>query len=1175
MDPLIALVLGVFVGSLLSGCLVWMTTRPDRHQSVSEPLRVLRGMVGKGILPSHVWEQVSRELRLQHQPGSEETVPSPAPFKGAGYTWEDAPRSCPTHWDLGTRLVLALWCISGLAVLAQFNPSSWLMATCAALLGGAVWGLVKYPAWLKRTGIRLAWFWAGVAGWTMASLGSQGAEVDPQKLIFAGLAGLSSGLGAMVALNASLRQTAPSLASILGQALLLFGPIFLIPADLGKWDAESRDWAHVLAGNWLPFAGAAWALSLAARNGFNGTGLVAGVSFFGCWMAGWMAVQFSGSGQGRGLPGFALGAFCATAFTAIMSRLFTKPEARALGKIPTGPLSFMVTLFLAGCATILLMAKVGYSPALEGALFLAGSVCAWVALALLGRNLWGVASQGCLLGCIAYFSIYMHNGVPVLAWWPFMAKFIGLGLSLGTLGWCLAQWRFPSRKSQPFVCATSLAGVIGWLLPTQALVMATLVEPTWMSEVIRAPLAGWWNLPLAVLSIGMAWWMHRSLPGMRAEFWLTQFVLVFSGLATAWATLGLDTEESPQGVLAVLASWSLGALALGLFRSRWSAIFATVFLGFAWFLAWSQTGRLPAASPLWSLAPAFAAWLMGSFHSLIHGKRWVLLGSTGSIMVGLSAWSAFESVHFGPGLLVGALLIALNLMALEVRHNRDWLAPQSYRKALRLGEPSLWLGVCQALILVGSFLTVRESGHGGWLALALVAQSVVLWMVRGGQSATLGQLQSFGAAMAGGLLVLGVGESLDAQTWFPRFLETVPSLAFFVPGALAGIGVQQFVSSRTRGSMDHGPRFALGILAAPTLFTLGQSVFPSPDLSQWILALISACLWPALTGIAGTRAGQSSRQWYQTALGTLVIPTTMLVITLCGIQGIGVQQVSMATLLACALTAGWCLVARHVDVSWSIQARQAFAATGRRVLASALIPLGLLVGFAQTPAESGFAEGHWMALTGIALGSLVAALLANEQRSSQQAARLQAFCLSFLFLGWVWVCGSLQFTPQFSRSSTVLLGSLCILLSASDKTLASGWKSVLQIGGTLLQMAVLASIGLSLIAGSSQGGLLANWGIDAFAEDWKPWVLEISALSLLVGITGRFGAGENWHPSVRLAFLAWAAMGWVGIAVATQGANTQGVLLSVAGLISGIYLAFRQPAINQHPGGEILNRDAA
>ena len=185
-----------------------------------------------------------------------------------------------------------------------------------------------------------------------------------------------------------------------------------------------------------------------------------------------------------------------------------------------------------------------------------------------------------------------------------MAKALGLGFSFATLCWCLAVGQFPSKKIQPFVCFASLAGCVAWLLPTQALVIATLVEPTWMSEVIRGPLGVWWNWPLAVFSVGIGWWMHRSLHGMRQEIWTTIFVLISAGLATAEATLGLDTEESPQGVLAVLAAWTAGSCLISMYRSRWASVFANLFLGFAWFLAWSQSNRLPESSPYWSLVPA-------------------------------------------------------------------------------------------------------------------------------------------------------------------------------------------------------------------------------------------------------------------------------------------------------------------------------------------------------------------------------------------------------------------------------------------------------------------------------------------------------------------------------------------------------------------------------------------
>ena len=68
MDPLICLALGAIVGSLASGFLVWLTSSLTKRESPdADYAKLLRNLVGRGILPSHVWEQLSRELRPKSQ----------------------------------------------------------------------------------------------------------------------------------------------------------------------------------------------------------------------------------------------------------------------------------------------------------------------------------------------------------------------------------------------------------------------------------------------------------------------------------------------------------------------------------------------------------------------------------------------------------------------------------------------------------------------------------------------------------------------------------------------------------------------------------------------------------------------------------------------------------------------------------------------------------------------------------------------------------------------------------------------------------------------------------------------------------------------------------------------------------------------------------------------------
>lgn len=1173
MDPLICLILGALLGSLVSGLLVWLATKPDQGKKSTDPYKVLRDFVGRGILPGHVWEQVSRELRLKNQTTEDANKKIASAFNATGYhTHEETAH--PVNGSLGLKLVLGLWFCAVVCCVSRFNSSAWLLTTASALLSGAVLGILWNRSLLNHRGMRFVWFCAGVSAWPLAALGFQGPDADPQRLLFSGLAGLSAGLGAMAALETAVRSSKPGLLNILSQAALLFGPIFLLPADLGRWDSENRDWSNILPAQWILLAGGAWALSLAARQGFSSSGMVLGSSFAGCWIAGWSALHLSGTGQGRGLPAFALGAFVATALTAALMRFFAPDKSRHQGKFPTGSTSFLVSLFLAGCVTATAMARVGYPQGLVGCMFLAATLSSWLTLAFLGRNAWGLASFACLLTSVGIFSVLIHNTVPVIAWWPFMAKAMGLGLSLGALGWCLAQWRFPSRKSQPYVCAASFAGVVGWLLPTQALVLATLVEPSWMSEVIRAPLGGWWNLPLAVFSVGVAWWMHKSLPTMRGEIWLTFFILIAAGLATAWATLGLDNEESPQGVLAVLAAWCAGAAVLNLFRSRWSALFSNLFLGFAWFLAWSQASRLPGSSHFWSLAPALLAWITGSLHSLVHGKRWVPLAATGALMVGLSTWSAFASVNLGPGLLVGALLLVANLLALELRYNRDWLAPQGFRKSFRLREPAFWLGICQSLILAGSFLSIRESGHGGWLALALLAQTAVLWLIRGESSATLAHLQSLGFGMAGGLATLGLAKTLEGANLLEGSLGQIPSLAFFVPGTLLGLGIRQLLFALKPGSLNNGSQLALGLFGIPVGVNAVSAAFPTFDQSQWYLSLGSTGLWPVLAWIgaqlAEGKSGSRTRFWYQAALTASIIPLAMGAASIRGLEDFGLTQAALATLAGSTLAAGWCLLAPHLDIAWSLQARQAFAPAGRRILgAAALLQILLLMG-AQITGNSGLELGDYLlALAGFGGCALVAGFLANEQRGPGKAMRVQGFCLASLVTGAAWANTVFAPTPAFARSTMVLLGMACLLLGSLKSPALARWRLQLHWVALALPLLVLMISGTSLAVNSGAQGVFAHWGIDSFADDWKPWATELSITGLVLGLAGFFGSSNHWHGAVRFAFLPWAIAGWVGLCVSTMGLTPQGILLAVAGLLAGIRLQLQNNGLTakvSHPG---------
>ena len=63
MGPVLLLGIGLVAGAITSCFTMWLLARRkpcDFHGDVS---RKLRSMVGRGILPGHVWEQIVRDFR--------------------------------------------------------------------------------------------------------------------------------------------------------------------------------------------------------------------------------------------------------------------------------------------------------------------------------------------------------------------------------------------------------------------------------------------------------------------------------------------------------------------------------------------------------------------------------------------------------------------------------------------------------------------------------------------------------------------------------------------------------------------------------------------------------------------------------------------------------------------------------------------------------------------------------------------------------------------------------------------------------------------------------------------------------------------------------------------------------------------------------------------------------
>ena len=1172
MDPLICLALGAIVGSLASGFLVWLTTSLTKRESPdADYAKLLRNLVGRGILPSHVWEQLSRELRPKSQISNKPTI--------TGYqTDEELNKFQPK--PVGIWIIFGLWIVAGIFSLLGANENNWLLTTASILLSSVVWGISRNKSLLHNSFFRMAWTGCGIAAWVLGPLGHLGADADPQKLIFGGFWGLVCGMATMSSLEACIRGTRPGNLSIFIQGCLLFAPTFLLPMDWSRWHADSRDWSPILLGPWSLMAGAAWGIGLAARQGFSSTGFTLGASFATTWLVGWTSLYLSGNGEGKGLPAFAIGAFIASCISVAIFRLSGFQEAKKLTRFPTGVGSFWVTLFLAGCGTAMALPSVGHSTALAGGVFIFGSICAWICLNFSKSNFWGLASLGALLIGIFQLSVYIHNSVPVPAWWPFLAKALGLGFSFATLCWCLAVGQFPSKKIQPFVCFASLAGCVAWLLPTQALVIATLVEPTWMSEVIRGPLGVWWNWPLAVFSVGIGWWMHRSLHGMRQEIWTTIFVLISAGLATAEATLGLDTEESPQGVLAVLAAWTAGSCLISLYRSRWASVFANLFLGFAWFLAWSQSNRLPESSPYWSLVPALLAWFIGTGKSLTHGKRWIPLASSGSLMVALSTWSSLTGANFGPGLLIGAVLMAINLAVLEIRHGRIWLAPQKLNKTIRLREPALWLGVTQLLILVGSFLSIAESGHGGWLTVGFLAQAIILWLVRGNSSKTLAHLQTIGSGIGGGLALLATAETLDNQGLVFDYLGTIPSLGFFIPGALLGLAIRQLVFGLRTEPQHNDTRIALVIFGIPIISNASFALNPNRTVCELLLATFSCAIWPILAWFGASHCGKDqrhkSRKWHELSLCLAPLPVSMGLISLLGLGTLDLTTVFATLLAGTTLTAGWCLIAPQMDIDWTLQARQAFAPSGRRLLVIGLAFQIVLFGLAQT--NSGSIQPDWknsIALLGFTGNALIAGLMAQVHGPSRKAIRLQYLTLSSLAICAAWSASSFSDSSSFSRSLMVFLGIAFFCAGTRKWKGLADWSGTLQIVGLAIPMAVMLLAAFSMGWSGEGKGLFSHWGIDTFAHDWTPWAAELCILGIAYGLMGSSGASNHWHNSIRLAFLAWFFCGWAGICLIMQGPSAQGMLLAFSGILIGARVMLNRTAPPFAIGQDPINREAA
>ena len=155
MDPLICLALGAIVGSLASGFLVWLTTSLTKRESPdADYAKLLRNLVGRGILPSHVWEQLSRELRPKSQISNKPMI--------TGYqTDEELNKFQPN--SVGIWIIFGLWTVAGIFSLLGANENNWLLTTASILLSCAVLGISRNKSLLHNSFFRMAWTGCGIA----------------------------------------------------------------------------------------------------------------------------------------------------------------------------------------------------------------------------------------------------------------------------------------------------------------------------------------------------------------------------------------------------------------------------------------------------------------------------------------------------------------------------------------------------------------------------------------------------------------------------------------------------------------------------------------------------------------------------------------------------------------------------------------------------------------------------------------------------------------------------------------------------------------------------------------------------------------------------------------------------------------------------------------------------
>ena len=1141
MGPVLLLGIGLVAGAITSCFTMWLLARRkpcDFHGDVS---RKLRSMVGRGILPGHVWEQIVRDFR--------DNSSDPVRRKSPG----EAVRKNQTR--ASGFFLFALSLLVGIMACLSFTTEAWILGVFALLLGfGTALVPFCYPSSL--TGLT-AWIWgaAGISSCVLAALSNQNFFGDPHPTLVGAWWGLCTGSGLMVGFSNWRGTQRGSQFQTIFIGLLTTAPFLLIAKDFGIYSPTDHQWVEHIRGPWTVIAGLSWCAALASRRNFSRISMVFAFSLVGCWGIFLGAVEVTRTSEGIGLACLSLAGCLSVIWITASFRLFLgKSKFRIISRLPYGAAAFGQTIWLVSFICVGGMIVVEMPIGQASFLFALLALTGWFISSVVNSEWRGFAATITWAASAWCLAEQIHGDIPLESWWPFMAKTISISLATGTIFWTLIHGKKKGESALHFRCFTSLAACIAFLLPTQALVIATLVEPAWMSEIIRAPLAGWWNWGLAGLVFSVAITTIYPYRNIKFEVWFTLFILLGAGLAAAGATRGLDREENPEGILAVLATWSLGSLGMTFFQSRWAAIFSNLLLGFAWFSAWSRPDLLPQQSLLWCLIPATFAWISGLLATLVRGKRWLPLAASGSVMIALGAWTSFDSIAIGPGLLLGSFLAISTLCILEIRYPRGWLAPPSLDKSYRLHEPVMWLFINQILVIVGSFQLLTESGSWVWLIMAAIIQALILFLIRGKSSAILTVWQDSGYSVLGGLLSLAISKSFETSS-------LVPPMIAIIAGASMGLGARLLRLWFRQDSVQSWAAFPLSALGFSLFAAIPLSLPAGSTLFSKLFFSVAIIVYPALgflhAAVIATLRPQASIRWSQVSLWATVL-SIAFVIWLLFWQDIDGWKLPAAAscLFGFAMVIAWCEIAPHLDLNWKTTTRRAMLRT-RADLLKCSIPFSLFLSAVASTSTTRSIPGFWEILAGLSVCALasIAGFIEIKNPQARMSSFFRAITLILSTILAVWLCAQWSQDAQLSRMFFLVGGCICLVTSQFKTIKHSRWEYSLEYLGMswIISLAIL-QVG-SLCLGETFVFVQRKWGMDLSPQGFTSSVIEISAALLIFGIGGLLSTIPQRLPWIRLSFAAWAICGWVGVSVSIgflAGSHYLAILFVVAGILLGV-----------------------